>query len=467
VLCQYHMTVVRQLSWQSILLICILLFSAITRFARLSVPPDYYFDEVYHVVTAKLMAHNDPSAYEWWHPAPEPNTAIDWLHPPLAKLTQAASMIMLGENSFGWRFSSAAFGIGVIALTYALSRKLRFSESISLLAAGLASLDGLLLTMSRIAMNDIHVTFFILLTLWMYLHWKVKPNRNRALLVGILAGAASASKWSGIFVILPIALDQAWSLLHIHMQGKKLKLDQSILLGLSLTVMVPLVYLASYGQMFLQGHDWQHFRDLHQQIWWYQTNLDATHPYQSTPLQWIFNIRPVYTYTHAAGFNLMQNMYIQGNAWLLWSGLATVIWTLSSLVLLGLRWAQILSNTLQASNKKLLSQEKQKLLAVKEAIQPYQRLVFVLLAYVSTWILWISSPRIMFFYHYTPAIPLLMIVLAYWLVRLAQQGRWGQILTGVTIALAIINFAVFYPNWTGIVVPESLSEIYFAFSSWR
>ena len=67
------------------LLLAILAFAFFTRMFQLHIPEEYYFDEVYHAVTAKLVARNDPRAYEWWHPAPEPNTAIEWLHPPLAK----------------------------------------------------------------------------------------------------------------------------------------------------------------------------------------------------------------------------------------------------------------------------------------------------------------------------------------------------------------------------------------------
>src|SRR3990167_9773187 len=126
-------------------LIIILAWSFITRFYRLDQPPIYIFDEVYHVVTAKLMAVNDNRAFEWWNPPPEPNTAVDWLHPPLAKYSQAISIRIWGANSFGWRFSSAIFGVGVILLTYTLAKLAFAREDLALLAAGLASLDGLLL----------------------------------------------------------------------------------------------------------------------------------------------------------------------------------------------------------------------------------------------------------------------------------------------------------------------------------
>ena len=155
---RYHLTLV----------IGVIFFAFVTRIYRVNLPEQYIFDEVYHAVTAKLIARNDPRAFEWWNPAPEPNTAIDWLHPPYAKYTQALFIRIFGETTFAWRLSSVIFGVLVIVLVYKLSYELFGKKNLSLLAAFLASLDGLLLVQSRIAMNDIHVTFFILLTLLLF-----------------------------------------------------------------------------------------------------------------------------------------------------------------------------------------------------------------------------------------------------------------------------------------------------------
>ncbi len=450
-----------------LLLSLILIFAAATRFWRLSFPPEYYFDEVYHVVTAKLIAQNDPRAYEWWHPAPEPDTAIDWLHPPLAKLTQAISMNIFGMQSFGWRLSSAIFGVGVIALVYAVARKLHLSETVSLLAAFLASLDGLLLTMSRITMNDIHVTFFMLLTIWLYLHWKQQPTLRNALCTGIAAGAAVASKWSGVFIVLPIFFDQLIWLIGQKIQQKRFALSPTFTLLGSLLLCIPLIYLLSYGQMFLQGHDWSHFKELHRQIWWYQTNLDATHPYQSTPLQWMLNLRPVYTYTNNVGVNHIQNMYIQGNPLLFWTGVIAVLWTISTFIIWKLNWLQLLLEASRISNKKTLTQWQTKLRRLQETNQDISLLAFLLVAYASPWILWSFSPRIMFFYHYSPAIPLLVILTSYWLEKLWQFSSWGKYLTALIVVAIALTFILFFPNWTGLVVNKSWSSLYFALSSWQ
>jgi len=105
-------------------LLMILAFTFFTRMYRLNIPERYEFDEVYHAVTAKLMVDGDMRAYEWTNPPPEPNTAVDWLHPPYAKLTQAASMSIFGKNSFGWRFSSVIFGVLVVYVTAKIAEEL-------------------------------------------------------------------------------------------------------------------------------------------------------------------------------------------------------------------------------------------------------------------------------------------------------------------------------------------------------
>src|SRR3990167_4800218 len=91
------------------------------RIYRLYIPQNYIFDEVYHVPSIRAFSQNNPAAFDVYAQAPEPGTAYDWLHPPLAKLIQAGSVLVLGDNSFGWRFPSAVFGMLAIAAVYYLA----------------------------------------------------------------------------------------------------------------------------------------------------------------------------------------------------------------------------------------------------------------------------------------------------------------------------------------------------------
>lgn len=470
------------------LLILILCFSFFTRVWRLDQPPRYIFDEVYHAVTSKLMARDDQRAFEWWNSEPEPNTAVDWLHPPLAKYTQATSILFFGENSLGWRFSSAIFGVLVVFMVAKLSQELFENEAISLLAALFASLDGLLLTMSRIAMNDIHVTFFILLTLYFYVkHLKLR-NKNLGLinnyfwLTGLSAGLAMGTKWSGVFVLGFVWLVELIYILK-SIIGEKLNwLHQNykslLLYPIALLIIPILIYIGSYWQMFAQGkslfcHQQQqiqgvcyyekfyfsnerkdanepvfegyisHFAELHRQIWIYQTGLEATHGYQSRPYQWFLNIKPVWFHVDYQG-NLRGDIYALGNPALQWLGVISVI------------FATLLM--LKSWKKKFVDQSK---------------ISFLLTSYFFVWIFWQFSPRIMFYYHYTPATALLCIILAWVLVGIYQNGilgskRLGQNLSLVLMVTVALTFFAWYPHWTGINVPISIKQhLYFALRSWK
>ena len=44
--------------------------SLLLRGTRLQYPPDMYFDEVYYVYTARMLANGDPAGWEWWHHNP-------------------------------------------------------------------------------------------------------------------------------------------------------------------------------------------------------------------------------------------------------------------------------------------------------------------------------------------------------------------------------------------------------------
>ncbi len=546
-------------------LIIILFFATVTRLYNLASPKEYVFDEVYHAITAKLIARNDPRAYEWWNPPVEPDTAVDWLHPPLAKYTQALSMKIFGENSFGWRLSSAIFGVLVIAATAKLADLLFHDKRVALFAAASASLDGLLLVQSRVAMNDIHVTFFILLTLICYTIYRQRKKKSLKVpwiwlfFTALSAGLAMGTKWSGIYILGVVILAEAtYWICQTFQQTKKKKRHTfslvrdfpSIFIFLNkhlspfallknipyffILLGIPcIIYLLSYSHMFLQGKTlfcqgtkieqgkcycrqesswwvnflkkygpsnewlWQtaksspiiwnnlpnlesveivgpqlpnfwenlearggcmrlisHFSELHYQIFYYQTHLTATHTYQSRPLDWFLDLRPVWFYTHSTADTAL-NIYTFGNPAVFWFGDAAVF--ISIAYLLVQLWKYFDYSLSKQKNKVNIP------------------LLLVLVSYAMMWVPWQLSPRIMFFYHYTPAVPLLSIILGYWLARLSnheikiQDEKVSLEYVAYTFVLIMcIFFALWYPNWIGLPVSKEFADkVYFIVQSWQ
>lgn len=430
-----------------LILALILLFAAVTRGWRVGNPDKYYFDEVYHAFTAKAYADNDPRGYEWWHQAPE-GVAYEWLHPPVSKLLMGLSIRMFGHHGWVWRLPSVVFGVMVIGGVYWLTKELFGDEGLALVAAFLASLDGLLLAQSRIAMNDIFLVFFVLAALTFYWRWCKKsipgytcldsPKANRAprsrdfnlLLAGVFVGLAVATKWSGVFVVGIIGV---WELGQLVAGLTKIDWRRWVKLGLAFGVLPMAVYYLSFTQFWLQGHAWRQFVELHKQIWWYETNLEATHPYQSKPWQWVLNLKPVWYYVDYTQEGQLGNIYALMNPVIAWGGLVGMVWLVS--------WG-------------LLKKER--------------GCFYVVLAYLLFWVPWVFSPRIMFFYHYAPAVPLLTVGLGHlvWSLGKADYGV-TRVVAGVSLLGAMLMFGYFYPHWTGLLLPKEWVEQYYWFESWR
>jgi dolichyl-phosphate-mannose--protein O-mannosyl transferase len=230
------------------------------------------------------------------------------------------------------------------------------------IALWLGAVDGLAIAQSRIAMNDIFVTLFMTAAvLFYYLYQKDKTSNSWLIPLALATGSAVASKWSGVFLFLFFIIWQ---------KGRGIKLGMFLL---SSTI---LIYLLSYFQLFAT-HSPSHFLELNRQILAYQMNLEATHPFSSQAWEWPLGLKPVYLY-------VSEDEKIQ-----LWNRPFYPSWYLS---LVGLWWAI------------------EKVLFSKMLKRQRQKYVFLILAYFSFWAVWLWSPRIMFFYHYLPAVPMLWVI---------------------------------------------------------
>lgn len=394
-------------------LILILIIGFILRVWRIELPPTYIFDEVYHVPSLRAFAQNNPEAFDVYAKAPEPNTAYDWLHPPLAKLIQAGSVLVLGDNSFGWRFPAAVFGTLAIAAVYYLALTVIGKTSIALLAAALFSLDGLALTMSRIAMNDIFVTTFILFALAFF-------YKKNWLLTAIFTGLAISTKHSAV-LLYPIFIVFLLKRSVLAQQGRTLLL---------LILVPPLIYLLSFSQFWLQGHTVQQFIELHKQIYYYQTHLTATHSYQSAAWQWPLLIRPVWFHVEYLGEKIA-NIYNLGNPIIFWLGLMALIKGLSFFK--GPFW--------------------------RSQAGPYR---YLLISFLGLWLPFLASPRIMFLHHYLPALSVLTIILAQWL-----WSTKNKLLITCCLLLVALIFIFFYPLNTGLPLPADKLSQWFWLPGWR
>ncbi|WP_045223508.1 phospholipid carrier-dependent glycosyltransferase [Methyloterricola oryzae] len=410
----------------------ILTFCFLTKVARLGFPTDFYFDEVYHGFTATVYLHGDKQAYDPWAKPPQ-GKAFEWTHPPLAKLIMTGMMVVFGENSFGWRIGSVLFGTAATVATALLAFELFGSMTVALTAMALMSLEGLVLTQSRVAMNDAYFICFTLLAFIFYVRWRKDESRVPPLyLCGLGLGLAVATKWTAFYLFVILALDLAaraiWT--------RRLPESRVLLhLPLALALLPVALYMASYIHFFAMGWEWKNFVELQKQMWWYHTGLKAGHSFQSVPWQWILNLRPVWLYVDYSKEGYAANIYNLGNSVILYTGL----------------WA-VFSTMVQMRDRL--------------ATWPVW---FALLSYFMLWLPWTFSPRMMLFYHYLPAVPLLCILLARWLEDKRTSPLAGeQVLAPMVLGMAFVWFVVFYPDNTAIAVPQAFADlVYFAVPGWK
>jgi dolichyl-phosphate-mannose--protein O-mannosyl transferase len=92
---------------------------------------------------------------------------------------------------------------------------------------------------------------------------------------------------------------------------------------------------------------------------------------------------------------------------------------------------------------------------------------FLVSSYFLVWAPWLLSPRIMFYYHYTPAIPFLAIALAIWLSRLWENGSSGKMIAATILELTILSFILFLPLWIGTPISREYADYFFWLPTWR
>ena len=95
-------------------------------------------------------------------------------------------------------------------------------------------------------------------------------------------------------------------------------------------------------------------------------------------------------------------------------------------------------------------------------------LLFVVLGYIGMWLPWATQPRLLFIYHYLPALAFVILALAYCMKYLwNHQQDWGRFAAIGAVVIAGLTFAYFYPHLTAINVSHTLDESYYWFDSWR
>ncbi len=101
------------------------------------------------------------------------------------------------------RTLTVLFAAGTVWVTWSLGRRLRGPWT-GALAAFLLAVNAFHVSKSQVIEVDVPLTFFVMLTLGFALRLLEEPRRRYYILAGVSGGLAAATKYSGLFLLLPI-----------------------------------------------------------------------------------------------------------------------------------------------------------------------------------------------------------------------------------------------------------------------
>ncbi|MDQ2653307.1 MAG: phospholipid carrier-dependent glycosyltransferase [Chloroflexota bacterium] len=403
---------------------------------RLATPPRYVFDELYYVYTAQHYVDGQEAYDAAILPRDDP--ALEWTHPPLAKLIIAGGILAAGDNPVGWRLASVLFGVAGVCLTCLLGFSLSGQLAVGAGAGSLLLLDNLYLVESRTGMSNLIYTVFTLAALaacYRALTLPVAQARLPLLLTGVFLGLALATKWSAAALWGWVGIALLWRGWQLYRAPgatlRHLGRDWALPVALAMLVTPALIYAASWLHFFLTGHSLADLFTLHQEMFRYHRNLGVVHADSSAWWEWPLTLQPVH-YFQARRPGEVMMVLGNGNPALYLPMALAVAWV-----------------------------------AVDWWGRRSAALWILLIGFFGQWLPWALSPRGTFVYHFLPAVPfgciaLGVLVAAGW--RRGGAWRWGAVAYVVTVGAL---FLWFYPLNTAVTLTTEQVAQRLWLPSWR
>ncbi|SDJ51107.1 Dolichyl-phosphate-mannose-protein mannosyltransferase [Nonomuraea maritima] len=480
------------------------LFGGILRFVQLGHPKAVVFDETYYMKDAyslinwgvervtikdadKAILAGNTDIWQTCTPETAEKCAAYVVHPPLGKWMIGIGEWMFGLNPFGWRFAAAVIGTLSILVLARVARRMTRSTLLGCFAGLLLALDGLHYVLSRTALLDIFLMFWVLaafaclvvdrdqarekLVRW-YEDFPASPQgpslgiRWWRIGGGVCLALAMSVKWSGLFFAVGFAvMSLMWDFGARRAVGLRQPyvgaINKDVPQGLVALAAVPFVtYMATWIGWFATaggyGRNWDRatsagnplfflldsmrsWVQYQWQVFTFHSGLESSHPYMSEPWQWPLLLRPVaFFYENkqdACGARDCSEAVLGVGTPVIWFGavaalVALVVWYFSSR-----DW----------------------------------RAGAVLLAYAVGWLPWfyfaIADNRTMFLFYAIPMVPFMVLAItlcAGLLIGPATATPTGAVpmrrtigaaAVGAFALLALINFWWLHPVLSGELIP--------------
>ncbi len=465
----------------------IVALAAALRFYNLGYPHALVFDETYYVkdaisLTATGFEHSWPAnADTMFASGTAPNFSPDGsfvVHPPLGKWLIGLGIQVFGiNNSFGWRFATALLGTLTVLLVILIGKRLFRSNYWAAAAGFFMAIDGLAIVMSRTALLDGILGFFVALATYFVIRDRDQLDssmwrRPWLIAAGVAFGAASATKWSGvyflaffgIYLVASTALEQRAALRQIAVAlgssetgftwGSQLK--QAVAKFVLLVPVASATYIATWtGWLTTSGgydrgwaddpaNRWtgllswvpiplQSLWHYHADAYAFHMGLRTPHAYASSPLIWLLQIRPVSFFYQGASLG-QSGCAADG-------GCSSAITALSNVLLW---WAALAAIVFLA------------VIYLKRRDRVAGLLLLGVAAGYLPWMLYLH--RTVFQFYIVAFEPFVVLALAYALAVLWRQtepdARAAAVRTYLIFGVALVAFSAFFTTiWFGTWVP--------------
>ncbi|MEN9741677.1 MAG: hypothetical protein RIR66_633, partial [Actinomycetota bacterium] len=274
------------------------------------------------------------------------------VHPPIGKWVIASGEAIFGATPFGWRIAVALLGILSVLLTARIARRLTNSNFIGTLAGFLLALDGLHIAMSRTALLDTSLSFFVLCAFGALIidrdrHSNASPRYWRWLMV-LFLGLAVSTKWSGLyFAAIFGGLMLFWDFKRRDKEDDCANwFVKDFVPALLMPLTIIFIYISSWIGWFLSTDGWGRnwgasnytgilpdsiasLINYHKDMWHFHTTLTTSHSYQANPWGWPLMIRPTSFFYETANTcgsaSCSQEVIPLGNPLIWWVGILALI----------------------------------------------------------------------------------------------------------------------------------------------
>ena len=437
-----------------------------------------YFDEIYHARTG----YEQRNALQGL----EPNQIYETSHPPLGKVFITFATMIFGMTPFGWRFAGALAGILMLPGMYLLGCQLTRRRGFGLFAMGLMAFDFMHFTQTRIATIDSFVTLFIIYSYFFMIRYMMMdhlrtPLKKKLLplfLSGLMMGLGVASKWSGIYAGMGLAVLFFGSLAQNIFNGyackkmteaerKSLDAEEAetaraygdrflyeailtCLWCLLFFVVIPVViyylsyipvYIASPGGVTVE-------KIIRNNISMFEYHSEpgrgADHAWASPWYSWPIIKKPMYYYSGGVINGTSSVIWAFGNPLVWWGGLLALLMT-----------ALYAIYERSSVSKRLIAHDKGEISDLSYDRRP----LILLVAFLAQYLPWVLVPRGTYIYHYFPSVPFIILCMTLMMDYLYDWHKKAAKITGIAlVVIAGALFVAFFPYISGVRVSTAWLE---------